>query len=354
IIVELIGKFQPSYDIIRESLKQKKAVVTANKFLLSKKLMELLTLANDSGSYLGFEASVAGAIPLIKVLRESLAANSINSIIGILNGTTNYILSSMTERHQTFSEALKSAQNLGYAENEPVLDISGKDSAQKLAIASTYAFRCAISDNDFLIEGIESIEPQDINFARDLGYRIKLLAIAKRFDNMISLRVHPALIPINHMLSDVEGVYNAVYLEGDLFGKMLMYGEGAGGKAASSAVIADIIEIGRKLFLKSHLPEQFTINPSVRIQSPDKLETRYYLRFTAIDRYGVLANIANILGKNRISIASVIQKEENPEHAVPIVMLIHRAMEKNIRKAISEINKLPCIRQSTRIIRIEG
>ncbi len=354
IVVELIGKFQPAYNIIKKSLMQKKAVVTANKFLLSKKLTELLTLANTSSSYLGFEASVAGAIPVIKVLRESFVGNRINSIIGILNGTTNYILSSMSEKHQTFGDALKSAQKLGYAESNPSLDISGRDSAQKLAIISTYAFQRAISEDNFLIEGIEKIEIRDIEFARELGYRVKLLAIAKRTDDMVSLRVHPALIPVNHMLSDVEGVYNAVYLEGDLFGKTLMYGEGAGGKAASSAVIADIIEIGRKLFLKSHLSERFIINPRVNLQPADRIETRYYLRFTAIDRPRVLASIADILGKNRISIASVMQKEENPERAVPIVMLTHTAIEKNVRDAISAIDKLSYIRQPTQIIRVEG
>ncbi len=354
IVVELIGKFHPAYEIIKKSLRQGKAVVTANKFLLSKKLTELLTLADTSGSYLGFEASVAGAIPVIKMLRESFIGNRINSVIGILNGTTNYILSSMTEKHQTFSDALKSAQSLGYAESEPSLDISGKDSAQKLVIISTYAFQCGILDRDFLIEGIERIEPQDIDFARELGYKIKLLAIGKRLDDTVFLKVHPALIPVNHMLSDVESVYNAVYFEGDLFGKTLIYGEGAGGKAATSAVIADIMEIGRKLYLGSYLSEQFIINPHVKFQSSDELKTRYYLRFTAIDRHGVLASIANILGKNKISIASVIQKEENPEHAVPIVMLTHAAIEKNLQKAVSTIDKLSCIRHPTQIIRIEG
>ncbi|HOK80008.1 MAG TPA: homoserine dehydrogenase [bacterium] len=353
IVVELVGKFQPAYDIISQSLKNKKAVVTANKFLLSKKLLELLTVANENNTYLGFEASVAGAIPIIKTIRESFAANRITAIIGILNGTTNYILSSMTEKHQTFSLALDSAKKMGYAESNPYLDISGKDSAQKLAIISTYAFHCPISDDDFLIEGIDTVAPEDIEFALELGYRIKLLAIAKRVDDTVSLRVHPALIPQSHMLSDVNGVYNAVYLEGDLFNKILLYGEGAGGKPASSAVVSDIIEISKKLLIQEHFPEKFVIEPQTMIQQLDHLETRYYLRFTALDRPGVLAKIADVLGRNNISIASVIQKRENPDRAVPIVMLTHRAIERNIRKAVSAINKLSCIKQKTQVIRVE-
>ena len=353
IVVELIGKIEPAYEIIVKSLKKKKAVVTANKFLLSKKLLELLSLASNNNTFLGFEASVAGAIPVIKGLRESFAANRINAIIGILNGTTNFILSAMTGKHQTFSEALDTARKLGYAESDPSLDISGKDSAQKLAIISTYAFHCPVSDDDFLIEGIDRIESQDMDFARELGYKIKLLAISRRIDSKISLRVHPALISSSHMLADVEDVYNAIYLEGDLFGKALLYGEGAGGKAASSAVIADIIEIGKKISSGARFSEKFVVHPEISIQSPDELMVKYYLRFTAVDRPGVLAKIADVLGKNKISIASVIQKKENPEHAVPIVMLTHRALEKNIKKAISIIDKLSCIQEPTRIIRVE-
>lgn len=353
IVVELIGKFQPAYSIVKKSLESGKSVVTANKYLLSKKLIELITIANKHGAYLGFEASVAGAIPIIKGLKESFSANRITSIIGILNGTTNFILSSMTRKRQHFTQALTLAQQLGYAESDPTLDISGRDSAQKLAIISTYAFHCSISDDEFLIEGIDKIEQQDIEFASELGYRIKLLAIAKRVDNSISLRVHPALVPYGHMLADVEDVYNAVYLEGDLFGKSLLYGEGAGGRAAASAVLADIIEIGKKITSKAHFSEQFTIEQKIAIQPVDKIESRYYLRFTAVDRPGVLAKIAEILGRNKISIASVIQKGENPENAVPIVMLTHRAMEKNIRSAIKEIDRLFCIKNQTQVLRVE-
>ncbi|MCM8788317.1 MAG: homoserine dehydrogenase, partial [Candidatus Omnitrophica bacterium] len=274
-------------------------------------------------------------------------------IVGILNGTTNFILSSMTKKNQNFHDALLSAQKLGYAESDPFLDISGRDSAQKLAIISTYAFHRPMSDDDFLIEGIDKIEHEDIELASDLGYRIKLLGVAKKIDDLVSLRVHPALIPKSHMLADVEDVYNAVYLEGDLFGRSLLYGEGAGGKAASSAVLSDIIEIGKKISAQFHFTEYFVIEPKISILPSDQIETRYYLRFTALDRPGVLAKVAKILGKNRISIASVIQKKENPERAVPIVMLTHRAMEKNIRRAIAEIDRLSCIKKSTQMIRVE-
>ncbi|MCX7706337.1 MAG: homoserine dehydrogenase [bacterium] len=353
IVVELIGKFQPAYNIIRESLKNGKAVVTANKFLLSRKLLELITLANENKTYLGFEASVAGAIPIIKGLKESFSANRITSIIGILNGTTNFILSSMTAKKQDFKDALLIAQKLGYAESDPSLDISGRDSAQKLAIISTYAFHCSISDEDFLIEGIDKVGSDDIEFASELGYKIKLLAIAKRLNDSVSLRVHPALIPQGHMLADVEDVYNAVYLQGDLFGESLLYGEGAGGKAASSAVLADIIEIGKKISSEAHFSEKFTIEPRIAVQPVDRIETKYYLRFTALDRPGVLAKIAEVLGRNKISIASVIQKGQNPECAVPIVMLTHRATEKNVKNAIKQIDRLSCIKKQTQILRVE-
>lgn len=353
IVVELVGKFQPAYEIVKKSLESGKSIVTANKLLLSKKLLDLITVANGHGAYLGFEASVAGAIPVIKGLKESFSANRITSIVGILNGTTNFILSSMTRKKQNFKDALKIAQKLGYAESDPSLDISGRDSAQKLAIISTYAFHCSISDDDFLIEGIDTIGQEDIEFTSELGYRIKLLAIAKRVNDAVSLRVHPALISEGHMLADVEDVYNAVYLEGDLSGRSLLYGEGAGGRAASSAVLADIIEIGKKISSNTHFSEQFTIESRIAIQPIDKIETKYYLRFTALDMPGVLARIAEILGRNRISIASVIQKGENPECAVPIVMLTHKAIEKNVRNAIKEIDKLPCIKKKTQVLRVE-
>ncbi len=353
LVVELVGKYQPAYEIIKRSLKKGKSVVTANKFLLSRKLIEFIKLASENKCYLGFEASVAGAIPIIKGLKEGFSANRIFSIVGILNGTTNFILSSMTKKKSEFEDALISAQKLGYAENDPSLDISGKDSAQKLAIISTYAFHHPISEDDFLIEGIDRINSIDIEFASELGYRIKLLAIARRDENKISLRVHPALVSTSHILSDVEDVYNAIYISGDLIGESLLYGQGAGGKAASSAVIADIIEIGKKIATRTYFSEEFFIEPEIEIQPVEEIETKYYLRFTALDKPGVLAKISEILGKNQISISSVIQKGENPEKSVPIVMLTHRAKEKNIRKAVSSIDRLSCITESTQIIRIE-
>lgn len=353
IIVELIGRIEPAWRIITDAMKSGKSVVTANKYLLSEHLCELLQICSKTGSYLGFEASVAGAIPIIKGLKESFAGNRIGRITGILNGTTNYILSAMSRGNKSFREALDAARKLGYAEADPSFDISGKDSAQKLAIISSFAFHTAVTPSDFPVEGIEGIEAEDIRFARDLGYRIKLLAIAARQDAGVQLRVHPALVPSGHLLAGVEDVYNAIYLEGDLLGRSLFYGEGAGGYAASSAVIADIIEIGRKLAAGTRIPEPFLLDANVRILRFENLFTRYYLRFTALDKPGVLAQIARILGKHNISIASVMQKEENPQKAVPILILTHKALEKNIRKAIAMVDCLPVVKAATRVIRVE-
>ncbi len=353
IVVELIGGVNPACDITSDCFRRGKSVVNANKALICEKGRELLSLAGRSGVYLGFEAAVAGAVPVIKAIRESFLPNRISRILGILNGTTNYILSEMSGGKTSFSRSLARAQKAGYAEADPSLDVSGWDTAHKISILSMLAFNRFIPPESLYVEGIEGVEPLDIRFAGEFGYRLKLLAVARRHNSKIELRVHPVLLPESHLLSMVEGVNNAVYIEGDMMGKGMLYGEGAGGEAAASAVLADVVDISRRLLSGGASPER---TPVARILSPvpmSEIATRYYFRFTAVDKPGVLSEISRLLGIHGISIASVIQKEESPEKAVPLVMLTHRALEQNVIEAISKIDSLPVIKNPTKLIRIE-
>lgn len=354
IVVELIGGTDAAFEVIKKALKNGKSVVTANKAVISDKGKMLFPLAEEKKLHIGFEASVAGAIPIIKTIQEGFVGNNILKILGILNGTTNYILTEMLNSSVNFSTALSMAQKLGYAEADPSLDIEGIDTAHKLSILSTLAFSKHIHWREIYVEGIEKIEPLDIAFTSEFGYRIKLLAVVKKEKDTLDARVHPALIPSKHLLSFVDGVYNAVYLEGDMFGKSLLYGEGAGGSAAASAVIADVVDIGKKMTHKN-LPHKIIASEDkkLRLLPAEDIRTRYYFRFTALDKPGVLATISKVLGKHNISIASVIQKEESPEKAVPILMLTHSAQESAVRRAIKEINKLSFIKKPTVLLRVE-
>jgi len=354
ILVELIGGVEDAFEVIKGALKNRKSVVTANKAVISEKGKELFSLAEENNLHIGFEASVAGAIPVIKTIRESFVGNNILKIFGILNGTTNYILTEMSRNSLSFSTALSMAQRYGYAEADPSLDIKGIDTAHKLSILSTLAFSRYVHWKDIYVEGIEKIEPLDISFTAEFGYRIKLLAVAKRDKEALEVRVHPTLLPSRHLLSFVDGVYNAVYLEGDMFGSSLLYGEGAGGVAAASAVISDIVDIGKRL-IHNNLPYKTIASEDKKLKllPVEEIHTRYYFRFTALDKPGVLAGIARILGNYNISIASVIQKEEMPEKAVPILMLTHKAKEFSVRSAIKEIDGLPFIKKPTVLIRVE-
>lgn len=353
VIVELIGGVEYAYTLVTKALKNGKSVVTANKALIAEKGKEIFGLAEAKNLHIGFEASVAGAIPAIKTIRESFIGNNISRILAILNGTTNYILTRMSLDRLDFSEALSKAQEMGYAEANPTLDIKGIDTAHKLSILSGFAFSKFVHWKQIPVEGIEKIDPIDIGFTAEFGYRVKLLAVAQRKDNMLDLRVHPALLPMKHLLSMVEGVYNAVYIEGDMAGKSLFYGEGAGGGAAASAVVADIVDICKEVAQKNLPCSTLYEDEKITTVSMENIYTRYYLRFTALDKPGVLGGISGILGKNGISIASVIQKEESPEKAVPVLILTHRAKEKSIRKAIKEIDKLAFIKKPAVLLRVE-
>jgi len=356
IVVELIGGINPAKEVILSAIKKGKHVVTANKALLANEGEMIFNSAWRRGVEVGFEASVAGGVPIIKIIRESLIANDIQSIFAIINGTSNYILTKMTEEGLDFSTALSDAQHLGYAEADPTLDIEGIDSAHKLAILCTISFGIPFSFKKIYTDGITGLSPLDIRFAGELGYTIKLLAIAKQKGGFVEMRVHPTMLPSDHILSKVGGVYNAVFIEGDAIGKSLFYGRGAGDMPTGSAVVSDIIDIARNINSCSSgrikgigMPRK----PGLNIKDMDDILTSYYLRFYAIDKPGVLSRISGILGRYNISIRSVIQKERKKEKAVPLVMMTHRARERDINNALKEINRLPVVSGKTVFIRVE-
>jgi len=355
IVVELMGGITSAKDIVMGALRQGKHVVTANKALLSQHGRAIFELANTLGLCVGFEASVGGGIPIIKALKEGFVANRIDLIYGIINGTSNFILSRMAEGGLSFKEALAVAQAKGYAERDPRLDISGDDTKHKLSILALLAFGISPKPDDIYTEGIAGIEACDIRYAREGGYDIKLLAIAKRSGREAELRVHPTLISRNHLLSNVGGVYNAIFVKGDLIGENLFFGEGAGARPTSSAVVSDIISIARSSRTDARTEKCVAFRRDVEsLKSMDDVKTRYYIRFSAIDRPGVLARISGILGKCRISIASVTQKERREEDIVPIVMMTHEALERDMARALKEIDKLSAIRKSSVKIRVEN
>jgi homoserine dehydrogenase len=357
ICIELIGGIEPARTFILKAMSKGKHVVTANKALLALHGAEIFAAAQANGVRIGFEASVGGGIPIIRSLREGLVANRIISIFAILNGTSNYILTRMTQEKKGFREVLKDAQRMGYAEADPTLDVEGADTAHKLAILAALAFGIRVDLSDIFVEGISTITPLDIQYSSEFGYRIKLLAIGKADGGKVELRVHPTMLPVHHLLSRVEGVYNAIYISGDAVGPTMFYGQGAGGLPTGSAVVSDLVDLCRDINKGVQAGGGTApLSPSRQgvIKAIDEVVTPYYLRFTALDRPGVLSNISGILGKHEISIASVIQKGRKVKEAVPIVMMTHEAKGRNIHHALSEINKLDIIRAKTTLIRVEG
>ena len=355
IVVELIGGIHPAKEIIMKALEAGKHVVTANKLLLAAEGDEIFKKARSCNREVYFEASVDGGVPIIKAIREGLVSNKFASIYGILNGTSNYVLSRMSSGGTSFKTALKEAQSKGYAEKDPSLDIKGLDSSHKLAILSLLAFGKRIDIKDIFVEGIEDISNLDIQYAKELGYVVKLLAIAKRYGDSLEARVHPTLLPSEYLLSSVSGVYNAIFIEADLVGKQLYYGQGAGKLPTASAVISDIVDIAcniscGKNFTRLIIPKDAEIK---HIRKMDDVITRYYVHFSAIDKPGVLAKIADLLGRHHISIASVVQKERREAHIVPIVMLTHEAREKDMQAALAKIDKLSAIKKKSILIRLE-
>lgn len=355
IIVELVGGIIPAKDFILRAINNGKHVVTANKALLATHGIEIFTAAKRAGVEIGFEAAVAGGIPIIKVIREGLVANRIKAVYGIINGTTNYILTKMTDENIEFSVALRDAQKLGYAEADPTLDIEGIDSAHKLSILAYLAYGIPFPFKDIYVEGISKIDTQDINFASDLGYKLKLLAIAKEKDGEVELRVHPTMVPKNYLISKVEGPFNAIYIYGDATGSTLYYGRGAGDMPTGSAVVSDIVDIARDIRknVTQRLPIIVKPTREVKIKNINDITSMYYFRFSALDRPGVLSKISGVLGNYNISIASVIQKGRRIGEAVPLVVLTHEAKEKDVRIAIEEIDRLPVVMDKTVFIRVE-
>ncbi len=358
IVIELIGGLKAAKAVIRAAIESGKHVVTANKALLAHDGNELFDLAQRKGLSIGFEASVGGGIPLIKSLREGLASNRISTIFGILNGTANYILTRMTEDKLSFTDALKGAQRLGYAEADPTLDIEGIDTAHKLAIASAIAFGTPIEFDLVHIEGISEIDPLDIQYAEEFGYRLKLLAIARNKGGRLEMRVHPTLIAREHMLAGVKGAYNAVHIEGNAVGEVMLYGMGAGMMPTGSAVVSDLIDVARDILNKTpgRIPSLGFLPDRLRkldIKPISDVSTSFYFRFLVLDTPGVLSKISGILGEYQISIAAVIQKGRHT-NSVPLVMITHDALESSVRKALDRINNLDVVVAPTVLIRIEN
>ena len=355
VVVELIGGTTIAKDFILEALSQGKPVVTANKALLAKKGEELFAAAEKSKADIYYEASVAGGIPIIKILREGLVANRIEKMYGILNGTCNYILTRMENEGLDFEEILKDAQALGYAEAEPSLDIDGFDTAHKAAIIASLAYGEWFGTEPIYIEGIRNISLTDLRFADDLGYRVKLLAIIKQVKEDVQIRVHPTLVPKNALLAGISNVFNGVMVSGDYVGDTLFYGRGAGRNATASAVVADLVDVALNLKFGSHrrIPA-FRIGPQFRHILPmDEIETRYYLRLQVKDKPGVIAAVSKILGDKGISISSFVQREGQSEDNVSLLILTHLAKEKKIKEAIAGIEKLKPVCDKVKLFRIE-
>jgi len=353
IVVELMGGIHPAHEFITEALREGKWVVTANKALLAEKGNDLFGFAEKKGCEIGFEASVCGGIPVIRAIRDGLVANRITSILGILNGTSNYILTKMTDEGVSFQGALKEAQRLGFAEKDPTFDVEGIDAAHKLSILVRLAFSYPIGMKDITTGGISKIEPIDIGFARDFGYKIKLLGVAKEVDGFVEARVEPAMIPVTHPMSSVSGVFNAVYVVGDRVGPTLFYGKGAGSEPTGSAVVSDIVDMALRMESKSLLTRVPVHRAPKKARGARGSSIPYYMRCNAEDRPGVLSRVSGILSDYGISISAVTQKERKESGHVPIVMLTHEADEKNLKKAKSQIDRLSFIKGESVHIRIE-
>ncbi|GFO61219.1 homoserine dehydrogenase [Geomonas silvestris] len=357
VVVELIGGYEPARSFVLKAIAHGKHVVTANKALLAVHGDEIYAAARAQGVEILFEAAVGGGIPVLSAIKGNLAANRFSTVLGIVNGTCNYILTRMTQEGADFTEVLKSAQEMGYAEADPTFDIEGVDTAHKLCLLLSLCFGTRVNLKDIYSEGITSISAEDVNFAKSFGYRIKLLAIGKRDGGQIEARVHPTMIPIDYPLADVHGVFNAIRLTGDFVGPVMFYGRGAGRDATASAVIGDVMDLGRNMeagisrrvaplgFLDQMVAE-FPIKPI------GDVVTKYYIRFQAVDRPGVLARIAGALGASGISIASMVQSARSSD-IVPIVIMTHEAREADIRKALAEIDGFDVIREKSTFIRIE-
>ena len=351
VFVELMGGVEEPFRVVSKILERKKAVVTANKALMAYHRYALQNLAQNTP--FGFEASVAGGIPIIRALREGLSANHILSINGILNGTSNYILTSMMSKGSNFADALKKAQELGYAEADPTFDVGGFDAAHKLLILASIAYGVHGNPEDILIEGIEGITPEDIFFANDFEYVIKLLAIAKKTGDKVELRVHPALVPKDKMIAKTDGVTNAVSVVGDAVGETMFYGPGAGGPATASSVISDLIDIardGKSPMLGYKAP--FELN-ALELLDPSEIRTKYYFRLRVEDKVGVLAKITNLMSENNLSIDSLLQKPKDESPYATLFFTTHTSVEKDVRRTMEILQEQEFVKEKPFMMRIE-
>lgn len=353
VVIELIGGIDPAYQYIEEALKAGKHVVTANKAVIARHGARLLRLAEEQGVDLYYEGAVGGGIPIIKPLRESLVGNRIEEIIGIVNGTTNYILTRMTQEGAAFADVLKEAQARGYAEADPAADIEGHDAAHKLVILASLAFQTPISFQQVYCEGISRISPEDIAFAGRLGYTVKLLAIAKRQPDGIEVRVHPTFIPSTHPLSAVNDVFNAIFVRGDAVGELMFYGRGAGDLPTGSAVVGDIVDVLRNRRRNSHHRVETRWHP-LPVKSIEDVSSRYYVRLQAVDKPGVLAQIAASFGAEGVSIESMIQQGRGEDEPVPLVFITHEVQERRMQASLARIRNLPVVKDVSNVIRVEG
>lgn len=346
IVVELIGGIEPAGSIIKNSLERGKNVVTANKMLLAEKSMEILETISKTGNAIGFEAAVGGGIPCILALKKGLVANRIKSITGILNGTTNYILSRMEDEGIDFAEALKDAQDKGFAESDPTFDVEGIDAGHKIAILAMLSYGRSFSFNEIPIEGITKISPIDISYAHDMGYTIKLLGIAKMIKGKLDIRVHPTMIPNDHPMASVRNEFNSIMFDADMADAVVLTGRGAGSRPTASSVISDIVELsGNNSYMGNFTGEAELMLPSNRV-------SRYYIRLLTEDSPGILSRISGVLGDYNISIASVIQKEVS-EAYVPLIIVTHEAIESEMFKCLKEIENFEFVKDSVTIIRVE-
>lgn len=359
VVIELIGGYEPAKTFILRAIANGKHIVTANKALMAVHGDEILAAAHQQGVDVLFEAAVGGGIPIITAIKESLAANRFSSVLGILNGTCNFILTKMTDAGEDFAPVLKEAQELGYAEADPTFDVEGVDTAHKIALLAALCFGTRVDFDQVYTEGVTHISALDIQFARQMGYKIKLLAIGKNHGDQIEVRVHPTMIPESYQLAEVDGVFNAVRLSGDFLGPAMFYGSGAGMDATASAVMGDVVSIARDMAsgaqsrtpIMAYCTDQIAALP---VKPMSAIRSHYYLRFTTVDRPGVLAQIANVLGQYNISIQSMLQPERHAADAVPIVLMTHEACEQDVIGALGEIDQLPIVQQPTRLIRVEN
>lgn len=358
VVIELIGGYEPARTFVLRAIEHGKHLVTANKALLALHGEEIYAAAARRGVEVLYEAAVGGGIPVLSAIKGNLAGNNFGTVLGILNGTCNYILTRMTQEGADFGDVLKTAQELGYAEADPTFDIEGIDTAHKISLLVSLCFGTRVNFKDIYTEGISAVSALDIDFARDFGYKIKLLAIGKRDNGQIEVRVHPTMIPVGHPIADVDGVFNSIRLTADFAGAVMFIGRGAGMDPTASAVVGDVVEVSRSILAgaaRRTAPLGYLDDnvKSLPIKPMGEIVSKYYLRFSALDKPGVLAKIAGSLGNHNISIESMIQKGRNTVDTVPIVIMTHEAKEKDIRAALAEIDVFELINRKSILIRIE-